>query len=495
MAKTKKDLFIAFVEQETSSGAITDDKLKGILQTAYQKYKLAPTMADSALKDEGFIADDGVNYFEKLGFTIETLENQNEATIKKRVGDAHTPLYTRLIDIHTKEAIEKRTVLNKAKKILSNPKTRRRHIDWLNRGIVYKFSNGDEATSIQELVRLMKKHTNEATDALYRDNIAQNLDRVGEKSYADAARAIVKQFAKDHHDTGLMAMLAILLGKVEMRNGDEAGTPRELAHLIDDNWDEGKRLLYNGFFAFWLEYTNERPLARAAKDAALSNPSQTDIGLEEFVQKLDSRIGHPEPKVSHSKIDFGRMEANSQNTIDLEITNCGRGILYADVQIASKLSGLQISNENIRGRGVVSVKLDTSQLTPNKTYQTTLEVNTKHETLEIPISCYVSYPIQQSAQRVAFSGLSVAAIALVTRLIIQLFGNSGWLATQLTGTGFIDWEQHWYWVEWFEWPWFKWTVYTLGTPGAGLGFIIAIASLGAGIFGYWYFFFRKKRVP
>lgn len=100
--------------------------------------------------------------------------------------------------------------------------------------------------------------------------------------------------------------------------------------------------------------------------------------------------------------------------------------------------------------------------------------------------------LQQSVQRVAVSGLSVATIALVARLIVQQSGASGWLATQLTGTDFINWEQHWQWVEWFQWPWFGWTVYTLGAPGAGLGFIIALALLGSGIFAHWKFFFKKQ---
>ena len=96
--------------------------------------------------------------------------------------------------------------------------------------------------------------------------------------------------------------------------------------------------------------------------------------------------------------------------------------------------------------------------------------------------------LQQSIQRVAISGFSVAAIALVTRLIIQQFGISEWL----TRTGFTDWERHWRWVEWFEWPWFEWKVYTLSAPASDLGFIIALASLGVGIFGYWKFFLKKK---
>ena len=488
-----RDDFIVFVEGEISLGGLTDDNMERIRKTAEDRYELTLAQADEVLKNEGFIADNGVNYFDILGLQIEALENQSEATIEKCIKAAHTPLYGRALNIHTDAGIKERDLLNRAKTILTDPKKRKRHIDWLNRGIIYKFSNGDVASNIRELVTLMKKHTKEATDALYQNNnniIAHNLDRAGEKFFAGAARAVVSQFAE--RNTGFMAMVAILLGKVKMQNGNEASTPKELAGLIDQNWDEAKRLLYNGFFALWLEYTNQKQFAIAAKDVTDNNSSRQDIGLEKFVQKLDSTIGHPAPEVSDSKIDFGRIDTNSQKTIDLEITNSGRGFLHADVQIASTLPGLQISNTHIQKRGVVSVTLDTSTLTPNNTYQTTLTVNTKRETLEIPISYYVSYPVQQSAQCVAFSGLSVAAIALVTRLILEQFGSSGWLGSHLTGVGFTSWTQHWQWVKWFQWPWFEWTVYTLGAPGAGLGFIIALASFGTGIFAYWKFFFKKK---
>ena len=432
MPKSNRELFIEFVEKEASSGAITDDQLKGIFQTAHQKYKLTPTIADKALKDEGFIADDGVNYFDELEFTIETLENQDEATITERVADAHLPRFSRALSTHTDAGIKTRDLLNRAKNILTDPKKRRRHIDWLNRGIIYRFSDGDVATSIRELVTLMKKHTKEATDALYRNNIAQSLDRAGEESFTNAARAVVKQFAKDR-DTGLMVMLAILLGKVEMRRGGEAGTPRELARLIDQNWDEAKSLLYNGFFAFYLEYTNQRQLAKAAKDVTRDNPSRKDIGLEEFVQKLDSRIGHPEPEVSHPKIDFGSMDTESQKTVDIQITNVGRGFLYGDVQLSTDMPGLQVLGTEIQGGGVVSVKLDASQLTPNKMYQTVLVFNTNGGMMRVPVSCNIiedinkrdkdgNTPLHHAAQKGAHQ---IAEVLIKKGADINLKNNNG----------------------------------------------------------------------
>ena len=512
MSKHNRDGFVAFVEREASSGAITDDQLETIRQIGPQKYKLIPGIIDKVLKDEGFIADDDVNYFEELGFTeepgftIETFENQSEATIKQSVTKAHTPLYTKALLLHTAAGVKKRELLNRAKNILIDPKKRERHIRWLNRDIIYRFPNGDVATSPLELATLMQKHIKDATDALYQNDIAENLDRVGENHFATAARIVVRQFRKDRN-IGFRAMVAILLGKVRMKNGSQASTPQQLARLIDQNWSQAKSLLYNDFFALWLEHTNRTQLASTAKTITDNNPSRKDIGLEAFVQKLDPGIGHPELfvqkldpgighpelEVSQPKIDFGRVDTKSQKTIDLEITKRGRGFLHGDVQIESALPWLQISATQIQGEGVISVGLDTSRLTPNQMYQTALIFNTKGRTLKIPISCYVSYPVQQSVQDVAISGFSVGAIALIARLIIQQFGSSGWLGTHLTAVGFTDWTKHWQWVKWFEWPGFEWKVYTLSAPWSNLEFVIAFASLSIGIFAYWYFLFKKKR--
>ena len=54
------------------------------------------------------------------------------------------------------------------------------------------------------------------------------------------------------------------------------------------------------------------------------------------------------------------------------------------------LPGLHISENEIRGKQVVSVKLDTSRLTSNKTYTTVLVLNTNGDMVRLPVSCVVS---------------------------------------------------------------------------------------------------------
>ena len=454
-----------------------------------------------------------MNYFDVLELSIDQIEGQDEAAIQSEVNAAHKRLYALTTGSYAnvprpdgRTQGQWQVILNNARDTLLDSQRRREHIAQLTpepvldpeldphddppprqqgtRTIV-KFRNGDEATSIPQLATLIEKNAREATDILYQGYLEQGLAGAGETPLAQAAKAVVQRFSSDR-PTGLMAMVSILREKINFKRGGEAGTLQQLARSIDQNWEDAKAWLYNGFFALWLEYTNETQLAGTAKKIVSRYGNQQDIGLEELVQRLDPQIGKPEPEVSQSEIDFGNMNSESQKTIQFRIKNVGRGFLYGDVRFASNMPGLQISNTEIQGGGVVTIKLDARALTAKQKHQASLVVDTNGGTVKVPVSCYITYPVQNSIQRLAVSGFSMAAIAIVARLIVQEFGTSGWL------TGFIDWEQHWQWVEWFEWPWFEWEVKTLASLGAGVEFIIGFVALGVGAFAYWHFFFRKK---
>ena len=463
------------------------------------------------------------NYFEVLELSItediKNLKNQNDTEFEefiKTVNANYAKIFNRIqATIYnpgvSEQAIDdKKNLLSLAKKILSDRKTRDQHIDELlnptptpepddpipvptggDIRVIIKFRNGDEATNVPQLATLMEKNSREATDILYAGDLALGLAGAGETPFAGAARAVVNQFAGDRQ-TGLMAMVAILRRKIKMQKGNEASTPQQLARSIDQNWEEAKTLLYNGFIALWLQHTNQDNIASTVQKVVNTYRNDQNIGLEELVQRLDPQIGTPEPEVSQSEIDFGNMNLESQKTIQFRIKNVGRGFLHGDVRLASNMPGLQISNTEIQGDGVVTVKLDASALTAKQKHQTSLDVATNGGTVKVPVSCYITYPVQNSIGRLAVSGFSLAAITFVTRLIIQQFGVSGWLATRLTEAGFREWEQHWRWVEWFEWPWFEWRVYTLAAPEADVGSVIGFVALGVGAFAYWFFFFRKK---
>lgn len=496
---SKKNDFITVVKRVKSVlSTITDQQRITLLGQGVRDYGLKRNDAEKILKDNGLTDDQTLNYFDVLKLDIEDIESLNDdKDIKERItkqynerdrecrnrpGGPGNPL----ID-------QERQLLTEARRALLHQNTRQEHIAYLD-SLKPKPKHGDllftfaTTTSIPQLATLMERNANKATEILYSGDLERCLLGTG---FAHATQSVRREFQSDE-SMGRIAMVAIFRDKIKLKRGSEVRTREDLADLIDDNWNESKKLLYGGFFAFWFKHISQTELADTAKDITKRHPSKKDIGLEKFVQELDPDIEEPKPEVNQSKIDFGTRNAKDKDIIQIEIKNTGRGFLYGDVEIEGSSSGFQISNTEINGWGEVSVALDASSLAARKTHEASLVINTNGKQLKVPISCYVDNPTQQAVQRIATSGFSIAAIALVTRLLIQQFGNSGWLATHLTGVGFIDWTQYWSLTEWFEWPWFGWRVPTLSEPGSGLGFVIALTALGAGIFAYWKFFLKKK---
>ena len=446
-----------------------------------------------------------VNYFEQLGISIEDLQGLDEGTIVSRVNDSYRRLYNQVSGpginnprFKSKTQGEWQTLFSEAKDTLIDPAKRRAHIEELrkpepspepaprstpSRPIV-RFPNGDEATSIPELATLMMKHSEDAKDALYAGDIAASLSSAGELRFTKAAREVVEKYPNDQ-DVGFGAMVQILEEKIQYRGG-EAKTPQQLARLIDQNWEDGKDLLYGGFIALWLKYVNQEELANTADKIISRYADEEDKGLELFVQRLDPRIGSPDPKPSHTSINFGKIDNETKKTIHLEIENAGRGFLYGDVQLASKMQGLQISSTSIIGSATVTVELDAGPLTAKRTHKAELIINTNGGKLTVPVSCYVDYPIQKSIRRVAVSSISMAAIALVARLIVTQLGNviGGFKFSWLASAMFVDLDANW--GRWFEWPMIDQTLYI--PHFAGFSFVISFAALCTGIF----FFFRKR---
>ena len=508
---------------------------RGLHRQAEAKYELSVEEASEILKNSGLNVERTDNYIDILGLSIEELQSRNEDTIVKRVEKAYDKYYRASLkagarprpDGRTEE--QWRTLLNQARDTLEDPQKREEYIENLQQEMddpllggsttsIFKFPNGDEALNIPQLAKLMLKHSKDATDALYRGYLEQSLGRVGEMHFADAARSVVRELP-DNRELGLNVMVSILQEKMKFQKGRDARTPTQLANAIDLNWEQGKKLVFNGFVALWLEYTQQSELANIARNITRLYKDDQDIGLEKFVQSLNPRIGHPKLHISHEAINFGNIDTETQKKIQLEIKNIGRGFLYGSLQLTNDIPGLQLSTTTIRGNAHFTIELDASLLASKKTYKTELVVNTntgdptdpssqyviKAESestintnvgglsgdISIPIACYVDYPILKSIRRVAVSGALVAAIATAVCLIILLLGDAGWLATRLTDTNFVTFDPNWdTWSD--KWLWKDWTIYKPGTPGIGFRFVIALVVLLAGVFVYWFLFFKKS---
>ena len=520
---SKHDEFVKVVNTlKKASPTISAQQRIGLLREAVQQHDLSVDEASKILDASGLIIGEKVNYFEILGLSM-------EADSVSQIDAAYDQHYKASLNAGARVRPDGRTedqwreLLNAARATLKDPESRQAHITELQREKdngtlegnvlpIFKFPNGAEAISIPQLADLMEENSKEATDALYRGYLEQSLGRAGEMHFATAARATAKEFP-NAPELGLKAMVEILRGKMAFQEGietsmpqrldqrmevekpNEASTPKQLARMIERNWEQAKTLLYNGFMTLWFQYTMQPQFADIAKNIKTRYNTDQDIGLEMLVQELDPHIGQPELEISHTHIDFGKVDAEARKTIQLEIKNVGRGFLYGDVELATELPGFQVSASAIRGAALLTIALDARHLAVKRKYEIPLAIRTNGgNPLEVPITCYVDYLISESIRTVLISSAAVATIAFVTRLIIFLLEDSGWLGTHLTGTHFTNWADYWQqsWTEWSDrWLWINWKVYTLKTPISEFGFISALASLGIGIFAYWFFFFRK----
>ena len=532
---SKRDEFITLVNEIlATSPTINTEQYRGLLRRAINKYELSVDEASKILQDLGLNIGEADNYFEILGLSIEELQSLNEDAIVTRVMEAHDKSYKVSLnaggrirsDGRTEE--QWRTLLNQARDTLSDLKKREAYIANLlqERDVqflgsehpILKFRNGDEAFNIPQLAQLMLKHSNDAIDALYRGYLEQSLGRIGEMHFADAAQSVVSEFP-ENQGRGLRVMVSILQEKLEFQEGGDVQTPAQLANAIDINWEQGKNMLFNGVITLWLKYTKQPELANIAQEIVMHYKVEQDIGLEKLVQSLHPGIGHPILHINHESIDFGKVDTETQKKIHLEIKNMGRGFLYGNLQLNNDIPGIQLSTMTIRGNTNVTLELDARLLASKKMYKTELVINTnlsdstapssKYLTnaelespinspignpsgnITIPIAFYVDYPVLKSIRRVAASGASIGAIALAACLIILLIGDSGWLTSRLTNTGFVTFNPDW--VPWSDgWLWQDWTIYILGSPSIGYQFIIALASLVAGVFIYRFFFIKRR---
>lgn len=525
---SKHDEFMAAINTlKAASPTITAEQRIGLLRQAVQEQGLSVDEASEILDASGLVVGEKVNYFEILGISIEELQNGKEADITTHVDAAHEQPYRDSLraggrlrpDGRTEE--QWRVLLNHARDTLKDPQKREAYISDLQRDEgdsplsgsappIFKFPNGDEATSIPELADLMAKNTQDAKDALYRGYLEQSLGRAGEMHFASAVRAVANEFP-NNRELGLKAITDILSGKMTFEKGgetqtpkpfeqkmvveklNEAGTPRQIAFMIDQNWEQSKYLLYNGFMALWFEYTKQPDLANIAKKITTRYGAEQDIGLEMLVQALNPNIGQPEVEIDPLSIDFGTVDTETEKKIRIKIKNRGRGFLHGDVQLADEIQGFQLSSSPIRGKAVNTLKLDARQLAVKRRYEAAVVVNTNGGSLNVPITCYVDYPVMKSIRRVAVSGAIIAAVAVVARLMV---GNHGWLGTRFSETGFVNWTWYWSWLwtEWSDkWLWIDWKVYAFNPPKTGLGFFLALVALIGGIIAYRFFFFKKYR--
>ena len=163
-----------------------------------------------------------MNYFEVLELQIEEIEGKDEATIKSIVNAAHKKLYALTIGAYAnvprpdgKTQAQWQVILNEAWNTLEDPQKRRDHIVALTQepattempagggaSPIFKFPNGDEASTPEQLAELIDLHWEEARTLLFRGFVAPWLESVREPKLAGAAKDITSRYSNEQ-DIGL----------------------------------------------------------------------------------------------------------------------------------------------------------------------------------------------------------------------------------------------------------------------------------------------------
>ena len=182
-----RNAFIAIIDTfKATSSAITKEQRIGLLRQATQQYGLSFEDAEQLLKSSGLVVGDVVNYFEVLELSVEELQNQTEAEIATRVDTAYHKLYRASLTAGARPGeAERRTILNKARKILKDREKRREHIATLQL----------ERASTPMPYERMPRRENPSPRGPKSYSVEQKLDAillVIEKGYsgADAARTL-----------------------------------------------------------------------------------------------------------------------------------------------------------------------------------------------------------------------------------------------------------------------------------------------------------------
>lgn len=118
--------------------------------------------------------------------------------------------------------------------------------------------------------------------------------------------------------------------------------------------EDGKYHLYQGELASWLKTIGRKNLASKAKKI-VSSESDRDVGLEKFLQSLDSDVpSSPELKVNSTELNFGTVDLEripkGKYVKKLKITNASRGHLYGTV--SSSESWLQVDVTEFSGNSI-----------------------------------------------------------------------------------------------------------------------------------------------
>lgn len=264
-------------------------------------------------------------------------------------------------------------------------------------------------------------------------------------------------------------------------------TPEQLCEEINknlNNWNAGKKELYDTSIFVWLNYIDQSAKVEKWKKMGHKFDNNEDLGLEEFLHIINNKYEYAKIKVNKTSISYPEIQSGDVMTMDVLVENETRGFTNVSLSFSLDISGVSKSTNSIvfnSAAGVFKsnfkVSIDTKNHLKGVKYKTNLILKSyTNQIIEIPISFEVVFP----KKAFVFEITKFASIFSLFFIIIRL----------LFSTDYSDWILN---NEKYYLGWSYLEIYYKDYLVFGWTFLLFTISISIGIYYLIKYLFSSKK--
>lgn len=188
------------------------------------------------------------------------------------------------------------------------------------------------------------------------------------------------------------------------RSGAISNTVDELIQNCENFWDDGAYHLYRGDLASWLQAQGRGDLAQICQTIR-QRVAERDVGLEQFLQSARPSIGLPVLGLGATSLDFGVVDKENRQSIELEIRNDGRGYLYGSIR--SLVDWLRVRPNRVGcragGKQIIHIDMDPRGLNVGPLSAAALEIQTNGGNANLLAQLEITWPPKLAVSPMSFN--------------------------------------------------------------------------------------------
>ncbi len=265
---------------------------------------------------------------------------------------------------------------------------------------------------------------------------AQLLGRLDEIGDDELAATPLVSVAKAPVQSAVIAQKssAPIVEPIVFKSGHAASTVGELVWLLDAYQREGSGRLFSGEIERFLVTLGETELAVKAAQIRQRFGARQEQGLENFIAAT-GLLALPQLQVRPARLDFGTIKADGKKTIQLEISNIGRGHLSG--MIRASLGAVSTPGGWDGNRARLPVSFDGMRLSPGH-YEGEIDLDGSAGQTRIPFTAKVAGPsLWPPFLTVVWCGAAGAASGALSRTVPWMY--DGAVPDWLSSTNQVKW--------------------------------------------------------